>query len=542
MKILEVLTESNKDYLQFCLKVIDELTARGDCVTLALPKVDVGQDKRMPNGARVITHKDAFLISAKEFDIVHIHQGKKRVVARFEKWAKKQVVTVIDSWNGDVCGYSGSSSHFLFVKSVRETYLKSLPTPVHDSMFSDKELKNIGNPYSFEMEAGYRLITFFCGNGFDMALGLDTDYASFLNHYLRISHESASVVKLVDHIKQSLKDPSDARRGFRGENWSDAEIAFAEADYTSIFGCNNVDECFIECLLDFQKSLNDYLQEQQNRFVSVVGTDKRKLDAAANSFKRLLKGSIHRIGEQRLRNMGFDGYGKPLIKCVSFNYTNILDQLVASGRTTPVCGSRRVVARVLERMVYRSSNLKPDDVFQSDIDVVHIHGRVSNSGSTEAPVFGADNIWQVRDRNIARLLLRNPIFIKRDLISQQADKLDKEIENLIYYSSLVVVFGMSVGQTDMRWWKSILSWLSEDETHVLLFFKYAKNGMRPNSAAEQSLRNARNVEEFLSKINIGSVSSYGKLMQRIVVVEEDDPFEFSQIKAEITAACSIDTK
>lgn len=97
--------------------------------------------------------------------------------------------------------------------------------------------------------------------------------------------------------------------GFRGENWSDAEIAFAEADYTSIFGCNNVDECFLECLLDFQKSLNDYLQEQQNRFVSVVGTDKRKLDAAANSFKRLLKGSIHRIGEQRLRNIGFDGYG-----------------------------------------------------------------------------------------------------------------------------------------------------------------------------------------------------------------------------------------
>ena len=29
MNILEVLTESNKDYLQFCLKVIDELTARG---------------------------------------------------------------------------------------------------------------------------------------------------------------------------------------------------------------------------------------------------------------------------------------------------------------------------------------------------------------------------------------------------------------------------------------------------------------------------------------------------------------------------------
>ena len=62
MNILEVLTESNKDYLQFCLKVIDELTARGDCVTLALPKVDVGQDKRMLNGARVITHKDAFNI------------------------------------------------------------------------------------------------------------------------------------------------------------------------------------------------------------------------------------------------------------------------------------------------------------------------------------------------------------------------------------------------------------------------------------------------------------------------------------------------
>ena len=60
--------------------------------------------------------------------------------------------------------------------------------------------------------------------------------------------------------------------------------------------------------------------------------------------------------------------------CLFYNYTNILDQLVASGRTTPVCGSRRVVARVLERMIYRSSNLKPDDVFQSDIDVVHIHG------------------------------------------------------------------------------------------------------------------------------------------------------------------------
>ena len=90
-------------------------------------------------------------------------------------------------------------------------------------------------------------ISFLIGNGFDVNLGLNTTFSSFLDCYTK---ENANDTEMIERFKKSiLKDK---------KRWSDAEIAFGE--YTEIFKREGKSaDDYYECYDDFCEHLANYL-------------------------------------------------------------------------------------------------------------------------------------------------------------------------------------------------------------------------------------------------------------------------------------------
>jgi hypothetical protein len=50
--------------------------------------------------------------------------------------------------------------------------------------------------------------------------------------------------------------------------------------------------------------------------------------------------------------------------------------------------------------------------------------------------------------------------------------INDRINDIIYASNVICIFGMSIGATDSLWWRIIGNWLRSDQFHdLLIFFK-----------------------------------------------------------------------
>ena len=93
-------------------------------------------------------------------------------------------------------------------------------------------------------------ITYIIGNGFDLALGLCTDYPSFIKHYVdempqRVQkgevRTDSPLLKLCENMKDNL------------ETWADAERAFGRLKFSSMG--DKAISVYDECYDDFLRSV-----------------------------------------------------------------------------------------------------------------------------------------------------------------------------------------------------------------------------------------------------------------------------------------------
>ena len=157
-------------------------------------------------------------------------------------------------------------------------------------------------------------ITFLVGNGFDLNLGLDTQYSDFLETYTNTKANDTENIKWFK--TEVLKD-----RGL----WSAAERAFGAC--TSQFAdCGLKADAYDECYEDFCINLAKYLQEQEKR-VEKDGIN----DKIEGSFPKALTSYLDGFREiprtQIVNSTKTVGQGK-VYNFISFNYTEILDKFV----------------------------------------------------------------------------------------------------------------------------------------------------------------------------------------------------------------------
>ena len=124
---------------------------------------------------------------------------------------------------------------------------------------------------------------------------------------------------------------------------------------------------------------------------------------------------------------------------VVFNYTSICQKYISDIQINEVDDFCAV------------SNLK---AVLSVNRFVNVHGRLENE-----ILLGVDNDLQIENKELRKDEQFAFYYIKPTINRKLQSGYDKEAKELIESSNIIVIYGMSLGETDKTWWKLIADWL-----------------------------------------------------------------------------------
>ena len=253
------------------------------------------------------------------------------------------------------------------------------------------------------------------GNGLDLAQGMETSYTHF---YQYLKDKKCS--QLLELMKKDINADK--------ELWSDMEEGLGK--FTLKVGkptdleklrheINENLQTYLrgQCLtfLPNEKQKTDFI----NDFTFIGRFFKQNDDVNfARSIKVNYKDLIYR-GETRFRN----------INVITFNYTD-----------------------TLEKLLDVDSNNFPKDLPHNSklIDICHVHGRLG-----ETIIFGVDNVEQIKNPMFRANEYVNYCLVKKATNMAINSQNFSICENLIKEANLIILFGVSLGNTDLRWWRLI---------------------------------------------------------------------------------------
>ena len=336
-------------------------------------------------------------------------------------------------------------------------------------------------------------ITFFIGNGFDINLGLNTRYSDFYPYFFdRASRENM--------IRQWLNMDNLV--------WADLEKQLGQC-------LENVTESDIEKFYDDKAELDglllDYLEKEQNRVITI-----NKEQEIADEFARSLTTLYDKLPEadkDSIRST-YSVYSNEIFHyCfISFNYTDILDQIINISLKLKVPIITHEYCGVIRK-----------DMLSK---VLHIHGTLN-----EEMILGVNDEDQINN-----VFLRNDLefldtFIKKRMNDSIGQRKTEHAKKLIDNSRIICIFGMSVGYTDKMWWEEILSWLKKsDYNKLIIFYKgYEEKLQRKNPAITIRLNN-RIKKDILQKGGAEMENpNIEKIKERIFISYNTDIFNFKKI-------------
>lgn len=272
-------------------------------------------------------------------------------------------------------------------------------------------------------------ILYIIGNGLDIAHHMKTSYQDFFKYYL-------SQPSFDENILAMKKDID----SHRYETWADLEMGLGS--YSS--QCANKD-VFLKCLNDIKSNLKSYLQKE---------SEKIKL-YKLNSYSDFLNLGAFLEPEPRslynfYRNSVSSG---TLINIMTFNYTSTLEWLF----------DFKYVIKSL------SDNARLETI-------QHVHGILDNM-----MVMGVNDSSQISNSGLSEDIDIVEEFIKPEYNDACMNNKNTICESLINRADVIVLYGTSLGQSDVKWWKLIGQRMSQDNYPLLVYLSYDEN---KNQAAE----------------------------------------------------------
>lgn len=281
-------------------------------------------------------------------------------------------------------------------------------------------------------------ITFLIGNGFDIGIGLKTRYENFYDEYIKIQEDDNENIK-------SFKKTLLKWQNMSAEEKSEYKKIVDWADFESAFGVHSIDfkieekAKYIERFEHFVMSFNHYIELEEQ---SLSFTDKDKIvevmKNAISSFYHIRQGDKNKIQNQ-YNKFG----GSRIYNFISFNYTRTIDRC----------------ATILKEALKNESK----DVGK----ICHIHGYVDKNMIT-----GVDNPSQIKNIEFAQ----DPEIVNEIVKPHQNRDARTNYENeaisLINNSNMICIYGMSIGETDKKWWSIIAKWLLGDKNRMLIILNH----------------------------------------------------------------------
>ena len=277
-------------------------------------------------------------------------------------------------------------------------------------------------------------ITFLIGNGFDIQMGLASACRTVEAHYISLKKE--------DSWLQAFQQRMEGQK----EYWSDFETAIGE--YTNSFA-DHQQAKYQLCLDDFSVELIQYLQREESKIdytLCLEETQKEffrsfsNYDAdIPNRYKNEINAIISKNNEVHFR-------------FVSFNYTHVFDNCLKQTFTK----NNMIVGNHVARGTRYNHFVNKD--------VLHIHGELPGP-----IIMGVDNQDQVLNKKWAEQRRFQQKLIKPVINNRAGSLVDDNVKKLIIESSIICIFGMSLGETDKTWWKLLGNWLKGEDRRLVIF-------------------------------------------------------------------------
>ena len=257
------------------------------------------------------------------------------------------------------------------------------------------------------------------GNGFDLNQGLPTSYAHFYEYYFQLRPQkldSESVLKLRGKLRERLYDEQTDR-------WADLEKTLGEL--TTEF---KSDAEFEEAYLDIYRHLLEYLKAVYDN------SEVAKFDKLEETIYRdLAMPWKHLVLRERIELESSLPLEDSHVSIINFNYTNTLDRL---------CDLPKSIGKNMGRYDNRSTLL------------------------------GVDNANQIMNENFRSDETVQNYLIKPQTNTGLGNMVDSRCAELIRHARIICIYGMSIGETDITWWKEIGNRLMKDYNVRVLYFPF----------------------------------------------------------------------
>lgn len=275
-------------------------------------------------------------------------------------------------------------------------------------------------------------ITFLIGNGFDINIGLNTRYSDFYPYFIDRASKDNLIRKWLS--KDELL-------------WADLEEQLGQNLEKVV---ESEKEKFYDDKFELDQMLLEYLGQEQEKLVT-----KNLEEAIAEEFARslsMLYDNLSEVGRNSIATTCEIYSQEEFYYCfISFNYTNILDQIINI--------TRELKATIT---IPRSNGVRKS---VSLGNVIHIHGTID-----EEMILGVNDIDQINNVFLKADAEFLDTFIKKRMNDNMGQRKTQYAKNLIDRSHIICIFGMSIGNTDKMWWEEILSWLKGSEYNKLVIF------------------------------------------------------------------------
>lgn len=327
-------------------------------------------------------------------------------------------------------------------------------------------------------------IAFLLGNGFDLQLGMETGYRSFLKWYVEQPTNDSDIAQFRGHLKDE-----------KSEWWSDAEIAMGQ--YLGNFSDDNI-AVYFKNIRDFKLRLSEYLIFENERYdledsQEVIDAFKDFLLKSADDI--MLRPTLLRLNESRKKN-------NTLVHFITFNYTNALDRIV---RKVKENNDALETIPTTTSVVY---NTKIGNIY-------HVHGTLDSS-----LIMGVDNHEQLNGSNISDFSKVSRTLIKPIVNDELGRDEHENAMSMLYDCRYLFFYGLSFGITDKTWWDLIRDRLIKDgNIQVVIFTRSSDDDIQTIIPGDILDYVNDKKDEFLKEIGIEPRSEhYDTVRKRVFVI------------------------
>ena len=282
-------------------------------------------------------------------------------------------------------------------------------------------------------------ITYLFGNGLDLAWGLKTSYIDFYNYLDDLAKDNVSLKSNLIYGKL-LED----KNNHKIELWSDYEKRLGEI--TTIVTNDNKQK-FEDDKMQLDLLLRDYLKNEESKIE--IDNDE-SMNIIKSSFLQLVECS--RLSDsnsiKRIMQIYYDQDFN--LNIISFNYTKTISFLFGQSDI-----SNFKIAEYPK--VTGICNLG---------NPFYLHGTLDDGQM----IIGIDNIEQIANESLKDDDFSD-LMIKTNLLEESGYLHLERFTQIINNSSIMCIYGLSIGITDSTYWKIIKNRLLVDNT-VFIIYSY----------------------------------------------------------------------